>query len=152
MDIRETNRLVIEQFRAGGAVEGMHRDRLILLTTTGARTRLPRTTPLMFHRDGDRLVVIASNVGAPEHPDWYVNLTSDPRVTVEVGDEVYQATATVLDGPERERVWSQLTGAYPFFVEHQSRTERTIPLVALQRIGADLPTAGRPGADQPARS
>src|SRR4051794_31361565 len=103
MDVREINRRGIEQFRAGGEIEGMHRDRLVLLTTVGARTGQRRTTPMMFHRDGDRLYVIASNIGAPEHPDWYRNLVADPRVTVEVGDERYEATATPLAGDERTR-------------------------------------------------
>ena len=83
MDIRDINRRVIEQFRAGGEIEGMHRDRIVLLTTAGARTGQRRTTPVMFHRDGGRLLVVASNAGAPKHPDWYRNLVADPRVTVE---------------------------------------------------------------------
>ncbi|MGI8330301.1 nitroreductase family deazaflavin-dependent oxidoreductase [Actinomadura scrupuli] len=133
MDIKETNRKVIEQFRAGGEIEGMHRDRLLLLTTVGARTGRRRTTPMMFHRDGDRLLVIASNIGAPAHPDWYRNLVADPHVTVEVGDETYEATATPLAGGERDRLWRTLEEAYPFFAEHQAKTGRTIPVVALTR-------------------
>ena len=73
MDMKEINRQVIEQFRAGGKITGMQRERLVLLTTVGARTGQKRTTPMMFHRDGDRLLVIASNAGAPRHPDWYRN-------------------------------------------------------------------------------
>ena len=87
MDVREVNKRVVEQFRAGGEIDGMHRERLLLLTTTGRRTGEPRTTPMMFHRDGDRVLVIASNIGAPRHPDWYLNLVAHPEVTVEVGDE-----------------------------------------------------------------
>ena len=86
MDVREVNKRVVEQFRAGGPIEGMHRERLLLLTTTGRRTGEHRTTPMMFHRDGDRVLVIASNIGAPRHPDWYLNLVANPEVTVEVGD------------------------------------------------------------------
>ena len=134
MDIKETNRRVIEQFRAGGEIEGMHRDRLVLLTTVGARTGLPRTTPMMFRRDGDRLLVIASNMGAPRHPDWYRNLTANPRVTVEVGDETYEATATATEGADRARVWAMLKQEYPFFADHEAATERTIPVVALTRV------------------
>ena len=70
MDIREINRRVIDQFRAGGPVEGMQRDRLVLLTTTGRRSGEPRTTPMMFHRDGDRVLVIASNIGAAAEAAW----------------------------------------------------------------------------------
>jgi len=133
MDIAEVNRRVIEQFRAGGEVEGMHREGLVLLTTTGAKTGQPRTTPMMFHRDGDRILVIASNAGAPKDPDWYRNLVREPHVTVEVGDETYPALATVLTGADRERKWAMLTETYPFFTEHEQTAGRTIPVVALSR-------------------
>ncbi|HEV2887184.1 MAG TPA: nitroreductase family deazaflavin-dependent oxidoreductase [Jatrophihabitans sp.] len=133
MDVREINRRVIEQFRAGGEIEGMHRDRLLLLTTTGARTGQQRTTPMMFHPDGDRLLVIASNVGAPRHPDWYLNLAASPQVTVEVDDERYEAVASTAEGAERERLWGMLTREYPFFAEHQQKADREIPVVILTR-------------------
>ena len=131
MDIREINRRVIDQFRAGGPVEGMQRERLVLLTTKGRRSGRPRTTPMMFHRDGDRVLVIASNVGAAAHPDWYRNLAADPHVTVEIGDETYPAIATPTAGADRERVWTLLKETYPFFAEHEKVTTRTIPVVAL---------------------
>jgi deazaflavin-dependent oxidoreductase (nitroreductase family) len=134
MDVKEINRRVIEQFRLGGEIEGMHRDRLVLLTTVGVRTGQRRTTPMMFHREPGRLLVIASNVGAPKHPDWYHNLVADPQVTVEVGDETYQAVATTLVGAERERAWAVLKRNYPFFAEHERKTDRTIPVVALTRV------------------
>ena len=99
MDIQEINRNVIAKFRAGGLIEGMQRDRLVLLTTTGRRSGRRHTTPMMFHRDGDRVLVIASNVGAPKHPQWYLNLLANPRVTVEIGDEAYPAARH----PDRRR-------------------------------------------------
>jgi len=132
MDIRETNRRVIAQFRAGGPVDGMQRDRLVLLTTTGRRSGEPRTTPMMFHRDGDRVLVIASNIGAATQPDWYLNLVADPRVTVEVGDESYPAIATPTEGADRDRVWTLLKQTYPFFADHEvTAAPRVIPVVAL---------------------
>jgi deazaflavin-dependent oxidoreductase (nitroreductase family) len=134
MDIAETNRRVIEQFRAGGEIDGMHRDRLLLLTTTGARAGRTRTTPMMFHRDGDRLLVIASNVGAPHHPDWYHNLVANPSVTVEIGDERYAAKAVPTTGADRDRVWQEIKSRYPFFADHEAKTSRTIPVVALERV------------------
>jgi len=134
MDYREINRKVIEQFRAGGEIEGMHRDRLVLLTTVGAKTGQRRTTPMMFHRDGDRLLVIASNAGAPEDPVWFGNLVRQPQVSVEVGDENFAALATVLTGAEREQTWAMLTEAYPFFADHERQAGRTIPVVALSRL------------------
>jgi deazaflavin-dependent oxidoreductase (nitroreductase family) len=134
MDVHEVNKRVIEQFRAGGEVEGMHRERLVLLTTTGRRTGERRTTPMMFHRDGDRVLVIASNIGAPRHPDWYLNLAAHPEVTVEVGDEsgaARPAVARALEGDERIPVWEMLKATYPFFADHERATTRTIPVVAL---------------------
>jgi deazaflavin-dependent oxidoreductase (nitroreductase family) len=134
VDIREVNKRVVEQFRAGGEIDGMHRERIVLLTTTGRRTGQARTTPMMFHRDGDRVLVIASNIGASRHPDWYLNLAADPAVTVEVGDEdgsPRPATATTLEGDERAALWEMLKATYPFFAEHEAATSRTIPVVAL---------------------
>jgi deazaflavin-dependent oxidoreductase (nitroreductase family) len=134
MDIRETNRRVIAQFRAGGRIEGMQRDRLVLLTTTGRRSGEPRTTPMMFHRDGDRVLVIASNIGAAAHPDWYLNLVADPHVTVEIGDESYPALATPTEGADRDRVWTLIKQTYPFFADHEQKAApRAIPVVALTR-------------------
>ncbi|MFI6042171.1 nitroreductase family deazaflavin-dependent oxidoreductase [Nocardia sp. NPDC051321] len=133
MDVKEINRATITQFRAGGEIEGMHRERLVLLTTTGRSTGKPHTTPMMFHRDGDRLLVIASNVGAPTHPDWYQNLVSNPEVIVEVGDEKYDAVATPITGAERDHLWTMLKQLYPFFADHETKTDRTIPVVSLTR-------------------
>jgi deazaflavin-dependent oxidoreductase (nitroreductase family) len=133
VDVRETNRRVIEQFRAGGPIEGMHRERLLLLTTTGVRSGRAYTTPMMFHRDGERLLVIASNIGAPKHPDWYTNLAANPEATVEVGEEIFAAGAATVTGDEREKIWAMLVENYPFFADHQAKTERVIPVVALTR-------------------
>lgn len=133
MDMQAINRKVIEQFRAGGEIEGMHRERLLLLTTTGARSGQSRTTPMMFHPDGDRVLVMASNAGAPKPPDWYANLSANPSVRVEVGDKSYPATATVLTGDERARLWAEITSANPFFLDHEKKAAREIPVVALAR-------------------
>src|SRR5579859_3184248 len=111
----------------------MHREGLVLLTTKGRRTGQPHTTPMMFHREGDQVLVIASNIGAPRHPDWYLNLVADPWVTVEIGDETYQGLAVPTEGAERERLWTMLKAKYPFFAEHEAKTERTIPVVELRR-------------------
>ncbi|HEX2322320.1 MAG TPA: nitroreductase family deazaflavin-dependent oxidoreductase [Streptosporangiaceae bacterium] len=133
MAIKQINARVIEQFRAGGPIEGMNRDGLLLLTTTGARSGRAKTTPMMFHRDGDRLLVIASNIGAPKHPDWYANLVADPHVVVEVGAKRFEAEAVPLTGSERERLWAMLKESYPFFAEQEAKTRREIPVVALTR-------------------
>ena len=117
MGTTETNRRVIKEFRAG-EVQGMQRDRLLLLSTVGRRSGETRTTPMMFYRDGHRLLVMASNAGAPRHPAWYLNLVADPHVIVEVGDDEYDAVATPLTGAERDRVWTEVKKTYPFFVDH----------------------------------
>ena len=133
MDIKEINRRTIEQFRAGGPIEGMHRERLVLLTTTGAKTGQPHTTPMMFVPDEDRVLVIASNMGAPKDPDWYVNLCVNTRVKVEIGDESYEAEARPLTGDEYGRLWNQIKESNPFFADHEAKTARPIPVVALAR-------------------
>lgn len=131
-DAQAYNRSLIEEFRAnGGPGEGRP---LLLLTTTGARTGRRRTTPMMYVPDGDRLLVIASNAGAPRHPDWYHNLVAHPDVTIELGAEEYDAVAVVAaEGAERDRLFAGITERYPFFTDHQAQAGRTIPVVALER-------------------
>jgi deazaflavin-dependent oxidoreductase (nitroreductase family) len=133
MDIKEINRQVIEQFRAGGEITGMHREGLLLLTTIGAKSGLLRTTPMMFDRDGDRVLVMASNAGATKTPDWYHNLVADPHITVEIGTETYEGVAVVAEGAEHARLWSMITDHYPFFLDHQAKAGRQIPVVVLER-------------------
>jgi deazaflavin-dependent oxidoreductase (nitroreductase family) len=111
----------------------MHRERILLLTTTGRRSGAPRTTPMMFHRDGDRLLVIASSAGAPADPDWYRNLVAHPTVKVELDTETYEATATPAKGEEYDRLWTMLKEKYPFFVDHEAKAGRRIPVVILTR-------------------
>jgi deazaflavin-dependent oxidoreductase (nitroreductase family) len=134
VDVRATNRRVIEQFRAGGEVEGMHRDRLVLLTTTGRKSGKPRTVPMMYHRDGDRLLVVASNIGAPKHPGWYLNLIADSRVKVEVDGHEFDGEALPLLGADYVRTWNELEKHYPFLADHQAKArevKRVIPIVEL---------------------
>ncbi|GIH24406.1 hypothetical protein Aph01nite_27160 [Acrocarpospora phusangensis] len=133
-DIREINAKTIEDFRAakgGGAFTGRP---LLLLTTRGRITGRPHTTPMMYVQDGDDLIVLASNAGSPEPPDWYRNLLAEPKVTVEVGPEVYIATAHPTEGAHRTRLWSSITTRYSFFLDHEQKAGRTIPVVALSRV------------------
>src|SRR6266571_4545876 len=83
--------------------------------------------------DCNRQLVFASKGGAPTHPDWYHNLVAHPQVTVEVGTETYDATATVLTGEERDRLYARQAELYPQFGEYQKRTTRKIPVIALER-------------------
>jgi deazaflavin-dependent oxidoreductase (nitroreductase family) len=134
-DMNDWNRQTIEAFRAnGGKVGGMWEGRpLLLLTTTGAKSGQRRTTPTMYLRDGDRLLIFASKGGAPTNPGWYHNLVAHPQVAVEVGSETYEATATVLKGEERDRLFARQAELYPQFGDYQKRTTRTIPVIALER-------------------
>jgi len=130
-ELQAYNDQLIERFRANhGPGEGRP---LLLLNTTGARSGEPRTTPMMYVPDGDRLIVIASNAGAPAHPDWYHNLVANPEVTVELGPETYDAVAVVPSGAERDGLFHAVVERYPFFAEHQARAGRTIPVVVLKR-------------------
>ena len=129
------NQGVVEQFRANnGTVPGRWVGQpLLLLTTTGARSGLPRTTPLIYSTDGDRLVVIASKGGEPTHPDWYHNLAAHPEATVEVGNERFPVRASVAEGAERRRLFDQQAALMPFFAEYERKALRTIPVVVLER-------------------
>jgi deazaflavin-dependent oxidoreductase (nitroreductase family) len=111
----------------------VHFDRIVLLTTTGRRTGQPRTTPLGVARDGETLIVYASNNGAPRDPDWFANLVANPSVQVELGGERFAATARVLTGAEREHAYQVWLAAFPTTAGHQDRAGRPIPIVALQR-------------------
>ena len=135
-DGNDWNRQTIEEFRANkGKVGGMWEGRpLLLLTTTGAKSGQKRTTPTMYLRDGDRLLIFASKGGAPTNPAWCHNLLAHPQVTVEVGDEKFEATATILKGEERDRFYARQAELYPQFGEYQTKTSRKIPVIALERI------------------
>ena len=133
MDMAEVNRQVIEAVRAGVDPPGMHRDRLLLLTTRGTRTGEPHTAPMMFHRAGDRVFVVASAAAAPKHPQWYRNLIAEPYVQVELADEAYPALAVPLKGVERDHTWAEIKRLYPFFVDHEAKVDREIPVVELRR-------------------
>ncbi|WP_435224161.1 nitroreductase/quinone reductase family protein [Streptomyces sp. Tue6028] len=138
----EFNQRIVDEFRAnGGRVGGpFEKARLLLLTTTGARTGAPHTTPLGYYPDGgEQVLVIASAGGAPRHPDWYRNLLAYPRVTVEDGVFVYEAEAHVLERPERDRVFARAVEADPGWAEYQAKTDRVIPVVALRAIPKDGP-------------
>lgn len=104
---------------------------VLLLTTRGRKSGKSRTVPLLYLRDGDRFIVIASKGGAPEHPDWYFNLEATPNATVQIGERSMPVTAQTLSGPERERLWREATRLYPGYRDYERKTTRTIPVVAL---------------------
>ncbi|MFD7321768.1 nitroreductase/quinone reductase family protein [Streptomyces sp. NPDC059875] len=149
------NQQVIEEFRAnGGKVGGMFEGAsLLLLTTTGARSGRPHTNPAVYVRDGARLLIFASNAGGPKHPAWFHNLRADAHVTVERGTpdgtvERFSATAEVVEGAERDRLFGEQCDRDPAFAAYQAGTERVIPVVALHRIDLTDPARHRAMADQ----
>jgi deazaflavin-dependent oxidoreductase (nitroreductase family) len=127
------NQQVIAKFRANGGMVGGYFAGipLLLLATTGAKSGRPHTTPLSYLADGGRWVVFAAVGGAPAHPDWYLNLIAHSGVTIEAGTEVFEATAVVTTGGEREVLFQRYAAVQPQLVRYQSRTTRQIPVVAL---------------------
>jgi deazaflavin-dependent oxidoreductase (nitroreductase family) len=106
---------------------------ILLLTTKGRKTGKPRTTPLIYARDGDDYVIVASQGGAPEHPGWYRNLEKDANVEIQVLDEVFPARARTAEGEERERLWRLANEVWPHYDEYAKRTDRVIPVVVIER-------------------
>ncbi len=132
----ERNRKIIEEFRAndgkvGGYFEGKT---LLLLHHKGAKSGQPRINPLAYVKDGDRLVIIASKGGAPTHPDWYYNLLADPLVTVEVGTEKFEARASVVEEPDRTRLYEKMIEMLPAFDDYRKKAGREIPVILLTPI------------------
>jgi deazaflavin-dependent oxidoreductase (nitroreductase family) len=122
---RETDGTVGHIWRRGS--------KILLLTTTGRTTGEPRTTPLIYENAGDAFVIVASNGGSREHPGWYRNLSKDPRVEVQVLGDVFVAEARTAAGDERARLWERAARQWPAYDEYQTRTEREIPVVVLER-------------------
>ena len=137
MDMKEINRKVIEEFRAsGGKVGGQFAGApMVLLTTKGAKSGKTYVNPLVFSRDGDKYVIIASFAGGPKNPSWFHNLVAHPTPTVEIGGERFQAKATFPSGAERERLFNQQASQMPVFNEYRKKTTRQIPVVVLERVG-----------------
>lgn len=130
------NRNLVEDIRAHGrATSGpfVGRD-VLILTTKGARSKEERVTPVVYTRDGDRYVIVASKGGAPTHPHWYHNLREHPEVTVEAGGEKFTARAHVEDGENYERLYKQHADINPGFYEYRTKTTRKIPVVVLEKI------------------
>ncbi len=134
-DFNAFNQALIEEFRTNaGQVTGMFAGApLVLVTTTGAKSGKPRTTPIVYTTDGDNIVIIASKGGAPTHPDWFHNLVANPDVTVELPTEKFAAKARVAEDPERERLFRAQAALMPNFAEYEKATTRKIPVVVLER-------------------
>lgn len=127
----------IAQFHAnGGAIVSgrLAGANILLMTTIGARTGLPRLAPMGYTRDGDRYVIVDSNSGGPTDSAWLANVRANPIVTVEVGTERFQARATITSGAERRRLLDAHQAAIPIFKRYEEMTDREIPVLTLERI------------------
>lgn len=116
--------------RAGGSMRGAS---VLLLTTTGRRTGKRRTTPLLYMRDGDDLVIVASYGGNDRAPAWSVNLRHKPRATIRVKGDTDEVTARIASPEEKGRLWPALTKMFPSYDNYQKRTAREIPVIILQQ-------------------
>ena len=138
MDAKRTlefNARNIAEFRdnggkLGGPFEGAP---VLLLTTTGAKSGQPRTSPMMYLPEGDRIFVFASNEGKDNHPSWYHNLRANPSATVEIGTETFPVTATEITGAEHDRLYDIQAQRYPGFAGYRERTDRVIPVIELTK-------------------
>jgi deazaflavin-dependent oxidoreductase (nitroreductase family) len=106
---------------------------VLILTTTGRRSGDPRSTPLIYGQDGDDFVVVASKGGADEYPAWYLNLSAEPEVNVQVLGDRFKAKARTATSDEKPALWKMMTGRWPAYDEYQRKTAREIPVVVLER-------------------
>ena len=127
------NKQIMEEFHAnGGKVGGRFEGRdMLILTTTGAKSGQMRWNPMVYSKDGDRYIVVASKGGAPTSPDWYHNLVANGSCVIEVGNDVISVEATMAAGAERDRLYAQHAANMPQFNDYAKNTTREIPVVVL---------------------
>jgi len=123
----------IYQASGGRVATTMGGRKLVLITTTGRKTGQARTVPAVPFLDGERVFVMASMAGAPEHPAWFRNLEANPAVTVQLGRDRWPARARILEGEERTALWERICADMPNFAAYQNKTSRVIPVVELVR-------------------
>ena len=132
----------VRRYKATNGADGHMWDQLgaagtypcLLLTTVGRKSQAPRTTPLVYGRDGDNYLVIGSRGGRPTHPAWYLNLVACPQVELQVGPDIFSAITHTAVGEEREKLWDKMGNVYPLFDEYQAKIgdAREIPLVIFE--------------------
>jgi deazaflavin-dependent oxidoreductase (nitroreductase family) len=128
------NKHIREYDETGGAKGHLWRGvATLLLTTTGRKSGIQRRTALIYRKVGEAYAVVASYGGSPEHPQWYSNLVADPEVTVQVGDDTFAGRARTADDAERAELWPLLAEVWPDYDKYQTKTDRQIPIVLLER-------------------
>jgi deazaflavin-dependent oxidoreductase (nitroreductase family) len=125
----------VRAYRETGGEQGYHwrGTTILLLSTIGRSSGQQRTTPLIFREDGGRWVVVASKGGAPDHPDWFKNLSKNPDATIQVKDQQIPVRAHAAGGTERSRLWDLMAEVWPAYNQYRRRTDREIPVVVLER-------------------
>jgi deazaflavin-dependent oxidoreductase (nitroreductase family) len=106
----------------------------LLLTTTGRHSKKPKMLPLIYGKDGDRYLIVASKGGDPNHPAWYLNLVAQPQVKLQVGADKFTAKARDATAKERPALWATMTKIWPAYDDYQKKTDRQIPIVVLERV------------------
>jgi deazaflavin-dependent oxidoreductase (nitroreductase family) len=106
---------------------------VLILTTTGRRSGEERPTPLIYQRHGDDYLVVASKGGSPKPPAWYLNLQANPEVHVQVKGDRFAARARTAQPDEKPELWQTMTAVWPAYDEYQTKTDREIPVVVLER-------------------
>jgi deazaflavin-dependent oxidoreductase (nitroreductase family) len=134
-DRNDTNARIIEEFRANKGDVAMFKGiPLLLLHHTGAKSDRDYVNPLAYLPDNGRYVIFASKGGSPSNPDWYHNLVAHPNIRIELGDgSIFDARATVAQGAERDRLYAAQVARVPVFADYESKTQRLIPVVVLER-------------------
>lgn len=134
---RWVTRLHSSAYRAsGGRVGGrLVKCPVLLLITKGRRSGRERTTPLLYLKDGENLVVVASNGGAASHPDWWMNLAANPEADVEISRKKLKVRAEEVEGGEKRRLWARVVEMYPSYATYQRKTDREIPVIVLRPAG-----------------
>lgn len=132
--LRLLGKLNVPLYRAtrGRLFGRLGRAPVLLLTSTGRRSGMPRTAPVLYMRDGDRLIVIGSNIGNPHAPAWALNLEANPDAQVEIGPARFPVCARVAHGEERERLWRLMNAQYAGFDVYRRRTAREIRVFVLE--------------------
>jgi deazaflavin-dependent oxidoreductase (nitroreductase family) len=114
---------------------------MLLLHTTGRKSGQKRTHTLLYVRDGEDMIVCASNNGQAHHPAWYWNLKANPRAQVQAGRQHYEVIAEIATGEQYQRLWQKLVAVRPQYIEYRTRTTREFPIVILKPVDAPVPTS-----------